>query len=966
MKSWTKPTPEIITRAIASTTDSEQRRYFFYKLQNPLWVKPLWEKEFFRNPPEPLPTGDGGFQIPFWPESQYLARVAKEAPNDVVDVALQIKTTNPHVLEDIVDMALAIQSVDLSKKLYGHAVLFAENKFVRWSGQKLSKLIAHWAKIGAKTEALELANKLTRLVPDPKAKEKEETLRTDPHAMFVRLEPQSEYDFYVFKKFLEEGIQQLVEIAPWDTMRILSQNLSGAISLSFFEPEKALAYDASDFWCQHLKEEDLYDHDAKAGLAHALTNACEVLLRKEPQRIDDLDNYLRQYHWYFFKRLRWFLYAEFPRLSKVLMGTEANSFDGYYDGEYGFEFATMLRAASEANSLSDSDLRQIFEMIERGPDMEAYKKWHGETASEEQMQSYKEHFYVRQLFPFVPVLPKFPEFWVKYQAYSKNTRQLTFGDYYKVRMGGGEAQFIPDTSPISDDELKAKSDEELLEFLGGWKPPSKRNVFHEPNMLGLAKAFTVLLNQQPDRFLGLSDRMTIANPTGVRDFLRFLLERAKQKLSLPWEKIIRLCQWIIEQPSRHEESNHDFWRDGEPDFTACRQLIAELFQHGSYDYADSVPWKYRDAVFQILKRLCTDYDRRLEMDSFGKDFLTAAINSVRGEAVHALIDHALWIKRHLKLEANAMAKMPEVQSLLEQRLNPENEKALAVQAVFGLLAPWLCHLDRDWFSPVQKNIFPAEEKYLERWFAAWKTFVIWNQPNALMFKVLKQEYGIAVQRLGALREDDKSQNSAVSALGKHLITFYWWELIPLTDEDSLLEKYLAKVNSKERAHVMNYVGQALENTGDLPKEVERRLMAYWHHRLEEIKKEPKPEESSEELSGFAWWFRSGKLDSGWCLKQIQELLKLTSQVHETYFLLEDLAKIAPSYPVEAATCLQLIVSKISEDRYVYLDDKPAKEILNTSLNSKNQDAVAIAQATQDALLRLGRFEYKDLVQITER
>src|ERR1035441_2321363 len=109
MKSWKTPTLELVDRAIASTTDSEQRRYFFYKLQNPLWVKPLRDKGFFLKAPEPIPTGDGGFQIPLWPESQYLARVAKESPMEVVEIVSKIQTGNPRVLEDIVDIALEIR-----------------------------------------------------------------------------------------------------------------------------------------------------------------------------------------------------------------------------------------------------------------------------------------------------------------------------------------------------------------------------------------------------------------------------------------------------------------------------------------------------------------------------------------------------------------------------------------------------------------------------------------------------------------------------------------------------------------------------------------------------------------------------------------------------------------------------------------------------------------------------------------
>jgi hypothetical protein len=100
----------------------------------------------------------------------------------------------------------------------------------------------------------------------------------------------------------------------------------------------------------------------------------------------------------------------------------------------------------------------------------------------------------------------------------------------------------------------------------------------------------------------------------------------------------------------------------------------------------------------------------------------------------------------------------------------------------------------------------------------------------------------------------------------------------------------------------------------------------------------------------------------WCLKQLKELLAFTILVPEIYFLLEDLAKIAPAYPAETVTCLKLLVGKTSRDRYVFLDEKHVKEILNSAMQSKIQEAVAIAESTQDDLLRLGRFEYKEIAK----
>jgi hypothetical protein len=46
----------------------------------------------------------------------------------------------------------------------------------------------------------------------------------------------------------------------------------------------------------------------------------------------------------------------------------------------------------------------------------------------------------------------------------------------------------------------------------------------------------------------------------------------------------------------------------------------------------------------------------------------------------------------------------------------------------------------------------------------------------------------------------------------------------LSGEQNLLEQYIQKASFKERAHIMNYVGQVLENSEELPKEIEIRLM----------------------------------------------------------------------------------------------------------------------------------------------
>jgi hypothetical protein len=971
MKSWTEPTTELVNRAITSTLDSTQRQYFFNKLENPMWVKPLWENGFFRKPPEPRPTGDRGFQIPFWEESRYLARVAKDAPMEVAEIASNIRTENIHILEDIVDIAIAIESPEISKKLYQQAIAFAGNRFAGWNTQKLGALVVHWARIGATKEALKLAAKIVCLHPDPRRKEKEEERKADPHAFFTRLQPQALYGIHVYKEIFDKYIKQLAELVPFETAKILAENLASAITLSFFELEEPVVYDASDIWCQNLKDADIYEWDPKTYLTHALTHACEAFLNKEPQRLPELDDILRQHHWYIFRRLRWYLYAQFPQYAKGLIRTEAVNYDGYSDGEYGFEFARMLRAAAEANVLTKDELGKIFQKIASGPDMEALKKWYGNRITDEDIQARREYFFIKQLFPFKPVLQNFPEYWKKYQAYLKKDQEPEFINYFKFRRGGREgapvARFVPNVSPISVEELKAKSDEEILEFLSNWRPRTTRFELDAPNMYGLGEAFVKILKEQPDRFLNLADRMTVTNPTCLRDYLYFLVERVKQKQQVPWKNVIILCEWITKQPSRQRDDDKDDWRSGEPDFTSSRRSVASLFQHGSYTYPDSIPLEFRDRVFQIIKSLCTEYDNRLDTQVFGTDFLSHAINSVRGEAIHALIGHALWIKNHLCHEHLAIEKMPEVQLLIEDRLNPDTEKALSVHAVFGLLSPSLNYLDNNWFKKIKPKIFPVENELSDRWFAAWKTFVCWNNPHPVFLDIFKAEYQLAIERLESLREEEKSNNSAVTAMSGHLISFYWWGILSLTDNDSLLQRFIEKANEEELAWIMNYTGHALENTRDLlTQAIEEKVTDYWRFRLEAIKRQQKWEKSSEELSAFMWWFRSKKLSEKWCLEQLKEMLVFTPLEHGTSLVVEELAKISSVYPLDTVLCLYLITKKASADKYIFLNEKDVKSILNNAINSGINEAVKIAEETQDNLLRLGRFEYKNLVAAIEK
>lgn len=104
------PTSEQVERAIACIVHGEHNRYFFDRLENPQWLVPLEKKGFFKAPPAPIhdePRGTIAF--PIWPQSRYLARMTKVAPEAVAEIMTRIpETENIRVHDDFASAALAL------------------------------------------------------------------------------------------------------------------------------------------------------------------------------------------------------------------------------------------------------------------------------------------------------------------------------------------------------------------------------------------------------------------------------------------------------------------------------------------------------------------------------------------------------------------------------------------------------------------------------------------------------------------------------------------------------------------------------------------------------------------------------------------------------------------------------------------------------------------------------------------
>ena len=186
--------------------------------------------------------------------------------------------------------------------------------------------------------------------------------------------------------------------------------------------------------------------------------------------------------------------------------------------------------------------------------------------------------------------------------------------------------------------------------------------------------------------------------------------------------------------------------------------------------------------------------------------------------------------------------------------------------------------------------------------------------------------------------------------------FYWRGKLELGDP--LLTAFWEKGGDVLRAHALSFVGRALQQTSaPIPNEVLDRLIRLWEARLSAAKEVPANHEK--EMAAFGWWFVSGKFDAEWVIAQLAEALQIVGKAEPDHMVVEKLAEIVDTYPLEAVKSLKVIVEGDREGWGIYGWREYARNILTVAL----QDVTA-KQKAEDLIQYLGSrgyLEFRDLL-----
>jgi hypothetical protein len=939
--------------------------YFFAHLTSPDWLDPLCERGFFREPEKPIREGNG-VRYPVWPESAYLARVAKKAPEKVLEIALQIpETDNIQVHDDLARAALSMPPAMAATWVSREVEWLEKQQRVFWLlPDELGKLITHLAE-GSELKA---AFALARLLLKPRAPEKKPE---DEKGIYWPGNPILLVEPYEYSELLRLRVPDLAKVDPLETLNMLFDHLEAAIRIYLRQDEDTLhpPADYSYLWRPAIEEHEQNAHgdpyDIKSLLTVTVRDLAEQFVEQGSLTLPQLLKLLEARGWDVFRRIALHLLRRFAHLkeAKPLIVERLLSAEHLQDiGEH-HEYGLLLR--DQFHELGDTDQVKVLEIIDTGFDAEAYTRGfesvHGRVPTEEDVAEARDYWLRRRWSLIADDLP--PMWKERYEAIVA-ARGATEHPEFLSRITFGWAG---PTSAKSQEELSSMTIADLANYLGEWQPSGG---FGAPSREGLSGDIVTQVRARPGEFAREADHFIGLDATYVRAVFDGLAQVAKEKLAFEWAAVLRLARWVVEQPREIPgRSEHHLDDEADPNWGWARKAVARLLGIGFESQTTPFPAELRALAWEILRPITDDPeptpDYEARYGGSNMDPLTLSINTTRGEAMHAVPQYCLWIRRLLETASDAEERltrgfdeMPEAREVLDAHLDPARDPSMAIRAVYGQWLPWLALLDEVWTRNNLGKLFPEEPDLLALREATWDTYVVVNQAYTNLLGLLSDQYAWAMDRFGSESRIKSHLGDPDTAMARHLMVYYWQGSLDLDDADGILAKFYTRAPDSVRGDAIDFIGRSLAQTPNTPQKVADRLRHLWENRLAAAS-----EMDREEMAAFGWWFISGAFDDEWLTTNLREALRKAEKVEPAHKVAERLAQIASSYPLIAVECLGYMVRGDAEGWGIRMWTDDAKIILATALASADPSARKAARNLRNELGARGHWQFRELPSI---
>jgi hypothetical protein len=889
--------------------------YFFGRLSEPAWIEPLEKIGFFARPPEPIRRPDG-VEYPGWPALEYLARMVATRPDDVARIALAVpKTQNIHVCAGLAGIARSLPArlaEPFAERVDGWLDMDPSHSMAYPLEDNVVGLFENLAGEGCEPAALRVLAALLRPIPSPE----EEDHR------FSRRDPEARLPYWDLDRTMARLLPTIQKLGD-PALEVLAGLLDQTLAMIHLNGSDAWE-DYSWNWRKEIDEHgENHNGDLRAHLVSAIRDSAIRLVESNPARLADLVTLFEKRRWVFFRRLALFLLQRFQTVAPD--AATSRILDRSYFDLSGPEYARLLRTCFK--TLSKGRRETILSWIDDGPKLP------------ELPGAYADQWRMRR---FAVIAESLPEDRRKqYEALREKYGDVPAADAEP----SSHELFVRPTSPFRDEELAQMTPTQVVDTIASWKPPSE---FGSPDPEELSHTLERVVGQKPESFAAAAVDLKRLQPIYVPGALRGFAVAVRAGHAFDWKPVVDLCAWATSHPrkisSRKTPPFDDNTHWGNARFAAL-WLLSDAMSSNTVP----IPIEARDGVWAAIAPTLDDPDGTQESEGEQGDPMFCSMNRVRGVAVRAAIDYALWFAR--TTASKGMSE--EVRLVLERSFS---DPSLAVRGTLVDRLHALANLDDGWCESHIRLLFKSDEQGRD---IAWETYLKYERLFTLdVFRMLRWRYGVAIEILQSDVVLDKRSQKLAEAIGNHLARLYWHGKITFGDRDKLLDKFLSNAPASVTGEFMEDIGHWLHTDGQPAPEVIARLKALWAKRF--------AIERPEELAVFGWWFSSGCFQETWSidnfLAALQTLDNLAGGFPPKFAprVGERLADLGPRHLLKVVSCLELLV-KANEGGWAILSLRvPARTILAAARTSDDNKVRNVAEATIGRLARKGYVEFRDL------
>lgn len=879
MAGYKKPTPEQVNEALRRIPTAPLRRAFFEGLRNPLWVEPLAQAGMFSNPPEPERMGDGLVRDHYWPEVDYLLRVADAVPKAVVDVLLSLQdSNNAWVRRAVFTIGASIPAAEAGRLKPLIKAWSASDFGWRSDPRDMVGFVVNLLQGGQVKMGKWMANLLFR----PQGSE-------NPHKPDLALE-----DYWY-----EDGLPRVVEAFGDEGLKTVLPWLE--------EYERHTNHLTENFDMTDIARESIRDKgDRHPSVEQSLIDAVRELaikaMAKDPRAAKAV---LTKRPMLLTRKIT--LYAATEALGSggsrhpdlLPVTAELLADDSFRDDACRIEFGELARATTK---LSPSALDSFVGFIASGPqrNMEELRerlRRDDEDTNEElekRVQEIVDTWKHRWLSAVgTEALP--PD--LKPLLAELDSRRGVIDE--PLAALNRVTSWDGPNSPISQDEMSAMGPTELAAHLESWHDTGD-GWGPEPSHEGQGRALSNLLTTNPRALGGIDGLADKLRPTYLRAILQGWEAAVKADLELDWHHAAELIRQVLHHSdaSLFPVEGGDW--DDDVDFRGAKRaavnLLEELVKKRETPVvpADTVG-VFADLLLQDSddEAAWTKYDS--ERSEGGTDALTLSLNRQWPTRVRGLLN-LMWHGKEAPWYEDA-------RSALEREIERPDRHG-ASRAVIGEGLGKLLTVDPEWLKPRTAQVFGSAQGLSREQQIALTTALATHRYHIALYELLASSMLSAIRSGEALAVGWGGGPEPIQRIGEWVITAIMFGHKTLTDP--VAEAFFNASEPRVRGAAIGRIAWSLMHASSVDNAIRDRFADFWDGRVEHVRQH---EGDKQELSKFFWFVKSGKFDPSWWLPRLKEAAELDPELAAERFMIgKEIAISADSDPRGALEATKLLLT----------------------------------------------------------